>query len=417
MGYKIINMKHRISPFSALKFPDFRLLWIGFLISRIGSEMQVVAINWHMYSLTGSALSLGFIGLARFFPVFIFSLFGGLAADVIDRRKLMIAAQLIMTASSVILSITTFNHTITPTLIYLLIALSSIASAFDTPARQSIVPHLVPRKYFMNAVSLNTILWQSAILIGPSIGGFMIAILGEGYVYSLNSISFLAVILALLLIKPLRQTKVTAPTLTLASIKEGFSFVKRRPIIWSTMLLDFFATFFSSATVLLPIFAKDILAVGPTGLGFLYAAPSLGAVIAGLITSSFGHFKKQGKILLIAVFLYGLATALFGFTRNLYLALLFLALTGVGDIVSTVIRNTIRQLATPDYLRGRMVAVNMIFFQGGPQLGEAEAGLLAAAWGAPISVVIGGVGTMLATLIIAFLVPKLRHYQGDELVV
>lgn len=413
----MITTKHKLSPFSALKFRDFRLLWISFLISRIGSEMQVVAINWHMYSLTGSPLSLGLIGLARFIPVLIFSIFAGITADILDRKKLMIAAQIMMIFSSVTLAVATFGHFISPMLIYATIAFSSVASAFDTPARHAIVPHLVPKKYFMNAVSLNTILWQSAILIGPSIGGFTIAMLGEGYIYAFNAITFIAVILALLLISPIVKTVEKNTSFNVASIRTGFTFVVRHPIILSTMLLDFFATFFSSATVLLPIFAKDILMVGPQGLGILYAAPSIGAVTAGLITSSFGHFKRQGKILLSAVFLYGLATLLFGLTRSFYPALLFLALTGIGDIVSTIIRNTIRQLSTPDYLRGRMVAVNMIFFQGGPQLGEAEAGILAALWGTPASVVIGGAGTMLATILIAVLVPKLRKYQGNELAV
>lgn len=183
------------------------------------------------------------------------------------------------------------------------------------------------------------------------------------------------------------------------------------------MLLDFFATFFSSATVLLPIFAKDILAVGPKGLGILYAAPALGAVIAGLIVSSLGHLKNQGKILLGAIIIYGMATIFFGISRSFFLSLIFLFLTGVGDVVSTIIRNTIRQLTTPDYLRGRMVSVNMIFFMGGPQLGEAEAGILAAAIGTPASVVVGGIGTIIATLMLAFFIPKLKNYQGNKVVV
>lgn len=180
------------------------------------------------------------------------------------------------------------------------------------------------------------------------------------------------------------------------------------------MILDFFATFFSSATVLLPAFAKDILAVGPKGLGLLYAAPSVGGIVAGLIVSSFHNLKNQGKILLSAVFVYGLATILFGISRSFYLSLLFLGLTGVGDVVSTVIRNTIRHSTTPDYIRGRMTSINMLFFMGGPQLGEVEAGILAAAIGTPLSVVVGGIGTIIATALITVLIPKLRKYQGDE---
>jgi len=409
-------MKPRISPFHALKFRDFRLLWLGLLISRIGSEMQVVAINWQIYLITGSALSLGIIGLSRFLPVVLFSLLGGIAADIFDKKKLMGAAQVVMIATSLILALATFSGHINPPLIYLLIAIHSTASIFDTPARQSIVPSLVPKKYFMNAVGLNTIMWQTAVVLGPAIGGFLIAMHDVGIVYLFNALSFFAVILALLLMEK-SALKPKSAYFNLKSLKEGICFVRRTPMIYSTMFLDFFATFFASGTVLLPIFAKDILAVGPKGLGILYSAPAIGAVMAGLLVSSLGHLKNQGKILLGAIVLYGLSTILFGISKSFYLSLFFLFLTGIGDVVSTIIRNTIRQLTTPNYLRGRMVSINMIFFYGGPQLGEAEAGIAAAAFGAPISVVIGGVGTIAAVVILSALVPKLKNYQGDELLV
>lgn len=408
--------KPKISPFSALKFREFRLFWVGLLISRIGSEMQVVAVSWQIYLLTNSPLSLGLIGLARFLPVALLSLPGGMTADLHNRRKIMIASQLVMTFVSVTLAFTTFTNNINPWLIYLLLALNSAAATFDTPARQAIVPSLVPKNYFMNAVSLNTIMWQTSIALGPSLSGFIIAYLGVGSIYVLNIFSFLVVILALLAMKTIKHEVAKTARFTLTSIKEGLSYVVKKPIIYSTMLLDFFATFFSSATVLLPIFAQDILRVGPQGLGILYAAPAIGGVLSGLIVSSLGHFKKQGRILISAVIVYGLATALFGFSKSFYLSLVFLALTGATDVISTILRNTIRQLNTPDYIRGRMVSVNMIFFMGGPQLGEAEAGILAAAVGAPASVVIGGIGAMISALILAIVIPKLRNYQGNEVV-
>lgn len=409
-------MNKRLSPFTALKYKNFRLLWLGLLISRIGSEMQVVAVNWQTYLLTGSALSLGFIGLSRFLPILIFSLIGGITADKIDRKKIMITAQIAMTVWSLVLTLTTFTGLTTPGLIYLMIAANSIASAFDTPARQSIIPLLIPKKDFMNAVSLNTIMWQSAIVIGPAIAGFTIAYFGVATVYLINSISFLAVITSLILMSNPKGVKKSIVKFNLNSIAEGLNFVRKSPIIYSTMLLDFFATFFSSATVLLPIFAKDILMVGPAGMGLLYAAPSLGAVIAGLIFSTMGKIKNQGKILIGSVILYGAATLLFGLSKSFYLSLFFIFFTGVGDVISTIIRNTMRQLTTPDYLRGRMVSVNMIFFYGGPQLGEAEAGIVAALVGAPLSVVIGGLGTIIMTVILAVSIPKLYKYQGQELI-
>lgn len=411
-------MKHKIAhPFISLKYRNFRLLMTGHLISRIGSEMQAVTINWHIYNLTGNPLSLGIIGLARFFSIIVFSPLGGITSDKYDRKKIMFVSQIFMIIFSAILTITTYNKSVTPQLIYLLIALTSASSAFDTPARQSIVPTLVPPKDFINATSLNTIIWQAAIVIGPAIGGFVIASFGESTVYLINTISFIAFIISLILIKT--QPKKIDPTVewNIHAFLEGLKFVFRTPLIYSTMILDFIATFFGTANILMPIFAKDILSVGPQGLGFLYASSSLGAVVAGLIVSSIKNLKPQGKILLSSITLYGLATLLFGISKNFYLSLFFLFLAGAGDAISTIIRNTIRQLSTPDKLRGRMVAVNMIFFLGGPQLGEAEAGLAASIVGTPVSVVLGGMGTIITTFLIASLVPVLRRYKGHELIV
>ncbi|OGG00840.1 hypothetical protein A2153_04930 [Candidatus Gottesmanbacteria bacterium RBG_16_38_7b] len=410
-------MKPKISPVSSLRFRDFRLLWFGLLVSRIGSEMQVVAVSWQTYLLTGSPVSLGLIGLSRFLPVLFFSLIGGIAADRYDRRKIMLVSQIAMACFSLILAFTTWQGTITTAIIYLMIAANSLAGVFDTPARQSIVPLLVPKNEFVNAISLNTTMWHTAIVLGPSIAGFAIASLGIGSVYFINAVTFLASIIALVLMqKGGRQTS-TRSSFSLSAVTEGLRFVFRTPLILSSMLLDFFATFFSSATVLLPVFAKDILSIGPQGLGILYAAPSLGAITGGLIISSINRLHNQGKLIISSVLLYGLATFLFGFSRHFALSLLLLYLTGFGDVISTIIRNTIRQISTPDHLRGRMVSVNMIFFMGGPQLGEVEAGFLAAAIGTPASVSLGGLGTIIVTILIAYLVPKLRKYHGNEVII
>ncbi|OGK23150.1 hypothetical protein A3A46_01165 [Candidatus Roizmanbacteria bacterium RIFCSPLOWO2_01_FULL_37_13] len=406
------------TPFlTALKIRDFRLLWVGLLISAIGSSMQIMGVTWHLYNLTHSAFSLALIGLVRFVPLVLFSLIGGIIADIFDRRKIVLMSNLLMTLTALLLAWATYAHVVSPFIIYFVLIINSIASSLDTPARQSFVPQIVPKQHWTNALGLIVVLWQVSLVLGPSIGGFVIAYMGIDFVYFLNFVSFIPLLLALLSIQSVKRTEPTNVSFNLSSIKEGLRFVRNSPMIYSTMLLDFFATFFSSATVLLPIFAQDILLVGPKGLGLLYAAPSVGAIIAGMIFSSFGHIKQQGKILLGSVLLYGLTTVLFGFSKSFYLSLIFLGLTGVGDVVSTIIRNTIRYLSTPDYIRGRMSSINMIFFVGGPQLGELEAGLLAGLLGSPVSVVIGGVGTIIATAFIAFAVPKLRKYQGHELIV
>lgn len=399
-----------------LRHRNFRLFWLGHFISRIGSEMQVVAIIWHIYLLTNSPFALGLIGLSRFLPLIFFSLIGGISSDIISRKKIIFLAQIIMTLSTFILVITTHNQTTTPLTIYLVLGLLSLASAFDTPARQSLIPHLVPKGEFVKAVSLNSIMWHTAVLVGPSLAGFTIAFWGVETVYLINALTFFAVICALLLMDPLKKVSPIIVQFKLDSLKEGLSFVFRTPIISSTMFIDFFATFFSSATVLLPIFAKDILKVGPQGLGFLYAAPAIGSILASLFISHTQNLRNQGKILIFSVIVYGLATIFFGLSRSYLASLLFMGLAGVGDGISSIIRSTVRQVVTPDHLRGRMVSINQIFFFGGPQLGEVEAGIVAGLIGSPLAVITGGIATILVTAFIAYLTPTLRKYQGHETV-
>lgn len=402
------------SPLYVLRHRNFRLIWIGLLISRIGSEMQVVAVNWHVYLLTGSAISLGLIGLSRFLPIALFSFIGGIAADKYDRKKVMLYSQILMVFSTLILVISNTAHIISPLYIYIAIGLTSLASTFDNPARQSVTPHLVPKDEFVKAVSLNSIMWQIAIVVGPALSGFIIAYFGVGIIYALNALSFLAVVFAVLRIDYTTQDIASEVTFSLKAIKESLSYVYHSQLIFSTMLLDFFATFFASATTLMPIVAKEILHTGPKGLGFLYAAPAVGAISAGLFLNHFHTIKNQGKILLIAVSLFGISMIIFGASKIFIFSLFLLAISGFGDGISTVIRNTVRQLATPDYIRGRMVGVNQVFFSGGPQLGEVEAGLVAGMFGTPFAIITGGVATVFVTIMIAYLSPKLRKYQGHE---
>jgi MFS family permease len=233
-------------------------------------------------------------------------------------------------------------------------------------------------------------------------------------VYGVNALSFLAVIYALLMMKTSGRVSGETDNATrvgFAALKEGLSFVWSTPIIVQTMTLDFAATFFASATALLPIFADVILKVGASGLGLLAAAPAAGSVITGLVLARLGHFRHQGKLVIWSVAWFGLATVAFGLSRVFWFSLLMLAVTGAADTVSTVLRQTIRQLATPNYLRGRMTSINMVFFMGGPQLGEVEAGALAALIGAPLSVVVGGAGSLASALIAAVKSKTLLHYD------
>jgi MFS family permease len=351
----------------------------------------------------------------RVVPIVIFSMISGVVADASDRRKLMLLTQSGSAVVALGLAWLAFSGNTSVWPVYALAALSSAVGAFDLPARQSLVPNLVPRQDLPNAISLNAIMQQTSQVLGPALGGIVIASANVGWAYMINAISFAAVIVALLLMRdvPGRPEHHGNDPVSWQAALEGLRFVFRSPLIRSTMLLDFFATFFSSATALLPIFAQDILKVGATGYGWLYAAPAVGATMMSaamvLLTS---RINRRGPVLLWAVGLYGLATVVFGFSRSFWITFSALALTGVADTVSMVIRNIVRQLETPDRLRGRMIGVNMVFFVGGPQLGELEAGAVANWLGAPFSVVSGGLGCMLAVAWLAAATPQLRRYRA-----
>ncbi len=391
---------------------------MGAFVSEIGNQMQIVAVSWQVYEMTKNPAALGLIGLANIIPIFLFSLIGGLFADKADRKKLLVISQSFMAILGLIFFLLTIFRLINPLIIYSLLVLLATAQSFSLPARQAILPHLVPKHYFLNAVSLQTLQFQSATMIGPAIAGFLIGGFGVSAVYFFNFISYIFFIAAVLALKIPLKVKGVKVELNLDSIKEGIKFVVSTPILYTTMILDFLATFFGTATILMPIFAQDILHVGPKGLGLLYSAPAIGAVLAGgLITLTHGKIVNQGKIIIISVIFYGLATIGFGLSKVFALSIFFLVLVGFGDMVSTVIRNTIRQMITPDHLRGRMVSIMRVFFQGGPQLGEIEAGFLAKAIGGPASVVVGGIGVILITSIVALKSKSLREYKGKELAV
>lgn len=401
-----------LSRFPGLKYRDFRIFWFGQFVSIIGSQMQMVALNWQIYILTESALALGIIGLVRVIPIIIFSLIGGSFADSVNRKKMLFITQTILGILSLILAITTISGLANPILIYIITALAATTLSFDMPSKQAMVPNLVDKKHLSSAMSLNVIMFQTSMMIGPALAGILIGQINVGGVYIIDSISYLAVIIALCFIKNTGAvTHSEKPEVSFAAIKEGLVFVGSKTMLWSTMLLDFFGTFFASATALLPIFAHEILKVGPVGLGLLYSAPAIGAVISGLIFSHLTHIRKQGVILLSAVAFYGIATIMFGFSTIFFFSFLALLIAGAADTISTIIRNTIRQLVTPDHLRGRMSSVMMIFYMGGPQLGEFEAGVLASFIGAPLSVVTGGVATVVIVGIISVTVKKLRKYD------
>jgi MFS family permease len=414
--------------FVALQHRNFRLIWLGLFVSFTGSMMQNAALLWHVSLLVPperKGLALGAVGLVRVVPVIVFSMISGVVADAWNRRRLMLFTQIAATAVALALAALAFRGVTQVWPIYVLAALGSAVGAFDLPARQALVPTLVPREHLPNAITLNTIMFQTASVLGPSLGGIIIAAAGVGWAYVANAVSFSFVIVALLMMRgvPARAAR-DAQELSESGSRddvswhaalEGLRFVFRSPLIRSTMLLDFFATFFSSATALLPIFAQDILRVGASGYGWLYAAPAAGALVTSATMVPLAErIDRRGSTLLWAVALFGIATIGFGVSRSFWLTFFCLAMTGATDTVSMVIRNIVRQLETPDRLRGRMTGVNMVFFMGGPQLGELEAGAVANWLGATVSVVSGGIGCLIATLWVAASTPGLRHYRRES---
>jgi MFS family permease len=413
--------------YRTLRHPDFRRLAAATLISIIGTQMQNVGIDWHIYVLTRSPLALGSVGLVRVLPIILFSTWGGVVADRHDRKRMQFCTQALMATIATLLALATYFGRDSLWLIYLLTALTAAASAFDGPARQALLPRLVPAKDLPGALTMNITFMQIAMIIGPSIAGIIIGASGGpgshttrglAPIYFANAGSFLSVLVAL---ATLRASGKPDPVSHLqegwiASLRTGLQFLFSTKIIVWTMALDFFATLFSGAISLLPIVADQILHVGAQGYGWLRASTGAGALLASIITAVHPPPRKQGPLLLWSVAAYAGATVVYGVSHNFFLTLFALAASGAADLVSTVIRSTVRQVLTPDELRGRITAFNMIFFIGGPQLGEMEAGFVAsffgsAAFGTIVSIASGGAATLLLVGLVALFAPVLRNYE------
>ncbi len=366
----------------ALKHRRFVLFWLSMMISTAGSQMQLWALFWHLRTLSDQPIVVSGIGVARFLPILILSLIGGLVADMYNRRKVMFISQIVMTMVSAAFGLLTCFNLIQIWHMYVLTAIQAAAMAFDMPARQALMPNLIPREDLPSAFSLQSMAFNIGSVVGPGLSGLVIASLGQSWTYFIDAISFGAVIISLLIIGNVHQEVnpiVRQQGINLEAIKDGVAFIRSQPIILGSMILDFFATFFSSANTLLPFIARDVLKVGAVEYGWLSAAQPVGAVGVGLVFSQKAKISKQGSLLMWSVVVFGLATVAFGFSTSFWITAISLAVIGGSDAVSTILRNTIRQMVTPDAMRGRMVSINQIFFLGGPQLGEIEAGMVAQA--------------------------------------
>jgi len=402
------------NPTSLFQYRDFLIFWTGSFISGIGSQFTTVAMAWQLYELTNSALQMGLLGLVRGIPQIALLLFAGLLADAINRRKLMMCTQIGLFGVSTMLAVLTLMGKASPGMLYVATMLLAVFTSLETPSRQSITPNLVPRKFLARALALQGTQRYVPNIAGPSLAGIVLAVYGPAACYMVDAMSWLVMLASLGLLRTKLQEGRGWGSVSLGSLREGFKFVTGHGVIFPLMLLDFGATFFGNARALFPIYARDILFVGPKGLGMLYAARAVGSLSAAAMLSFLGPVRRVGRWILIGVGVFGVSTVLFAGSNVFWFSVLMLALSGAGDTTNAILRNTINQLSTPDELRGRMSSINAIFTNSGPQLGQFESGLVAAWLGTEMSAMTGGLATLgiLAAVEIAF--PHVRRFRIRE---
>lgn len=406
----------------ALRHRHFRNWVVGAFISNIGGQLQAWALFWQLDHITHRPESVGIVGLVRIVPLVGLGLFGGVVADQFDRRRVLLLTQTGMAFSALGLASVTLLGFASPAVIYLFVALDATARAFDGPVRQAIVPNLVSLKDFSNAASINGIQWRLGEVIGPALTGLLLAALGPERgptaCYGLNALSYGGVILVVLFLPafPPKSERSTSVQHVIHSIAEGVRFLRQAKVLANAMWIDFWGTFFAGAVALLPAFSRVELHLDPRGYGWLAASSGFGAMVASAALAWMPTVHRQGRWVIIMICLYGLSTIAFGLSRELWVAMLFLAGTGAADMISTVLRQTIRQLAIPDALRGRLSGIGMIFQVSGPQAGDFEAATLAQFTTVRESLVIGGIGAMLISAWYRIKGPALDGYVSNQMV-
>jgi MFS family permease len=396
-----------LDAYTSFRHRDYRFLLAGGFLSSFGLQMLSVAVSWDLYTQTRSALILGNVGFVQVAPFLLFSLFAGHLADRYDRRAIMVVTQgIYLTASALLL----FAHESVP-VIYTCLGLTALARTFQWPARSALLPQIVPMDSIGNAVTWNSSAQEIANVSGPALAGLLLATTGSRTVYLIQVAFAILTMTCFALIRSRRAESAQQPERTLKSLLEGIRFVFANKLILTAVSLDMFGVLFGGATALLPIFAVDILHAGPRELGWLRAAPSVGAVIMALSLAHMPRIHRAGRALLLTVAGFGVATIGFGLSRDLWLSLGFLLLTGAFDNVSVVLRQSLVQTKAPDAVRGRILAVSAIFISCSNQLGAVESGWTAAWFGAVPSVWGGGIATIAVVLVCATVSPALRRWR------
>ncbi|HVZ85105.1 MAG TPA: MFS transporter [Terracidiphilus sp.] len=403
----------------AFAFRDFRRYQLARSAVILGAEAQAVAVAWQVYSITHRALDLGYTGLALFLPGLLFLLPAGHVADRFDRRLVILVCyslQIFCTGALLVFARQGL-HRVLP--IYMVLFLIGTGRAFSGPASSALIPHLVPEKHFVNAVTWGGAIWQFANFTGPALGGLLYTLPlhsvwpatrleGPGivYIFTLVTLAWFLVLIGSLHVRPGRMEHRGA---SLQVVLAGFRYVWSMKLLLGSFSLDLFVVLLGGAVALMPIFAQEILHTGPRGLGLLRAAPALGALTMSLIMARFPISRSAGRRLFVSVAIFGAATVLFGLSRNLWLSLVALAIGGAADTISVIIRGSLLQLATPPEMRGRVSAVNALFIGGSNELGEFESGLTAQWWGAVRATIFGGIGSLAVAGLWSVLFPDLRR--------
>ncbi len=396
---------------------SYRLIFIGQIVSLSGSQLRLVALPYQIFLLTGSSLAVGAIGLFQAVPLLVLGLFGGVIADAVDRRRLLLITQVGLAIVSLALAVVTQLGLASVPLLYALTALGACFSALDSPTRASLIPTLVERRHMNAAMALNQTAWQVASVVGSALGGIVIARVGLAGAYWIDVVTFAAAFAAVLGMRtPPRVRTDRVPVLR--SLVEGIRYLGATRILLATMVLDFLAMFFGSPRALFPYYAERVFHVGPEGLGLLYASMGVGALLAALASGWTARVRRPGLTILGSVAVWGLAIALFGvIDENMFvLGCVLLAIASGADIVATILRGTMLQLIVPDALRGRLNSINLMFVAGGPYLGQFESGLVAGLWSPVAAVVSGGLACVVAVIAVGAWLPELVRYHalGDD---
>ncbi len=392
---------------------DLRLLMSGLSVSTIGRQITVVAVPYQVYLLTRSSLAVALLGLVQVVPLVVVSLYAGVLADLYDRRLLLLGSQALMALTSVALALLAIDGHAPLWPIYVVTAFSAAFSAVDTPTRQATVPGLVSRAKFPAAVALFQVIFQFGAVAGPVVGGLVIAGVGLTWAYSIDVVTYVLGMLAVLAMSPQPPAGGEVRRLGLRAPLSGLDYVARRPLLLSVFGADLLAMVFGLPRTVYPAMAATIFRVGPTGLGFLYAAPAVGALVASLFTGWVTHIHRQGRMVILCVAAWGLAIIGFGLAPWFLLALVFLAIAGAADMLSAVFRNTIIQLSTADAFRGRVTSLYAMVITGGPRLGDLETGIVATLVSVPFAVISGGAACLVGLVALVAVVPALGRYRAD----